>query len=68
MLEGGYDLRRALEQASRHLARADSEARTAQRCLDQLGDSEEEKALLEAVGNARTLLDDAIETIRARTW
>jgi hypothetical protein len=68
MLEGGYDLRRALEQASRHLARADSEARAAQRYLDQLGDSEEEKALLGAVADARTLLDDAIETIRARTW
>ena len=64
----GPELRRAMEQASRHLARADSEAKAAQRYFEQLGDSEEDKVLLGAVANARTLLGDAIETIRARTW
>jgi hypothetical protein len=62
------DRRRAMEKASRHLARADSEVRAAQRLLDPISGSEEEEELLRAVSRARTLLGDAIETIRASMW
>jgi hypothetical protein len=65
-----YDRRRAIamEQARRHLARAESEVEAAQRFLDPAGGSEEEMALVRAVANARTSLGDALETIRARIW
>ena len=62
------DRRRAMEQASRHLARADSEVRAAQRLLDPISGTEEEQALARAVAGARTMLRDAIETIRASMW
>jgi hypothetical protein len=64
-MQGSHDRMRALEQASRHLARAESEARAAQRFLDSTSSSEEEQALVRAVAGARTMLADAIETIRA---
>jgi hypothetical protein len=63
-----YDRRRSMEQARRHLARAECEVRAAQRFLDPASGSDEEKALVRAVANARTLLGDARETIRARSW
>jgi hypothetical protein len=67
-MQGERDRSRALEQASRHLARADSEVKSAQLLLDPTSDSEEEQALERAVAGARTLLGDAIETVRARRW
>ena len=67
-MPGEYERRRALEQASRHLARANSEVKSAQRLIDPMSDSDEEQALVRAVAGARTLLGDALETIRARLW
>ena len=64
-MQGRRDRMRALEQASRHLARAESEARAAQLLLDPTSSSEEEQVLVRAVAGARTMLSDAIETIRA---
>jgi hypothetical protein len=63
-----HDRRRSMEQARRHLTRAESEVEAAQRFLDPASGSDEEKALVRAVANARTLLGDAIDTIRARAW
>ena len=51
-----------------HLARADSELEAAQRLLDPRTDDEFEMAVVRAVANARTLVGDALETIRARLW
>lgn len=67
-MQGEYERRRALEQASRHLARANSEVKSAQRLIEPMSDSDEEQALVRAVAGARTLLEDALETIRARLW
>ena len=58
--------RRSLEHARHHLARAASEVEAAQRFLNPTSSSDEEKALVRAVVDARTLLGDALETIRAR--
>ena len=58
---------RSMEQARYHLARAESELEAAQRFLDP-SSSDEEKALERAVANARTCLEDALETLRAKTW
>ena len=58
---------RSMEQARYHLARAESELEAAQRFLDP-STSDEEKAVVRAVSNARTCLGDALETIRARLW
>jgi hypothetical protein len=59
--------RRSMDQARQHLARAESEVEAAQRFLDP-SSSDEEKALERAVANARTCLEDALETLRAKTW
>jgi hypothetical protein len=40
----------------------------AQRHLDPKADDEFERDLVRAVGNARTSVGDALETIRARLW
>jgi hypothetical protein len=58
---------RSIQQARRHLARAESDVEAAQRFLDPRSASEEEMALIRAVANARTSLGDALDTIRART-
>jgi hypothetical protein len=60
--------RRSMEQVRAHLARADSELEAAQRLLDSHTDEEFEMAVVRAVANARTLVGDALETIRARLW
>jgi hypothetical protein len=39
-----------------------------QRCLDPKADDEFERDLVRAVGTARTLVGDALETIRVRLW
>jgi len=59
--------RRSIQQARRHLARAESEVEAAQQFLHPRSDSDEEMALMRAVANARTSLGDALDTIRART-
>jgi hypothetical protein len=61
-----HDRRRSLEHARHHLPRAASEVEAAQRFLNPTSSSDEEKALVRAVVDARTLLGDALETIRAR--
>jgi hypothetical protein len=66
MIEEHYR-RRSIQQARRHLARAESEVEAAQRFLDPRSDSDEEMALIRAVANARTSLGDALATIQART-
>jgi hypothetical protein len=63
-----HDRRRSMEQARRHLARAQGEVEAAQRFLDPTSASDEEKALVRAVTNARACLGDALETIRAESW
>jgi hypothetical protein len=63
-----YRIKRSMEQARHHLARAESELQTAQRCFDPKADDEFERDLVRAVGTARTLVGDALETIRARLW
>jgi hypothetical protein len=60
--------RRSTEQVRAHLARADSELEAAQRLLDTRTDEEFEMAVVRAVANARTLVGDALETIRVRLW
>jgi hypothetical protein len=57
-----------MEQVRTHLARADSELQAAQRFLDPKTDDEFEMDLVRAMANARTLVGDALETIRARLW
>jgi hypothetical protein len=54
-----------MEQVRAHLARADSELEAAQRLLDSHTDDEFGMAVVRAVANARTLVGDALETIRA---
>jgi hypothetical protein len=60
--------RRSIEQVRAHLARTDSELEATQRLLDPRTDDEFEMAVVRAVANARTLVGDALETIRARLW
>jgi hypothetical protein len=55
-----------MEQARHHLARAESALQAPQRHLDPKAANEFERDLVRAVGNARTLVGDALETIRAR--
>ena len=52
-----------LERMRAHLARAESELEAAQRFLDPRTAQEAEMDLVRAVGNARTSLGDALETI-----
>ena len=60
---------RSMEQGRAHLARADSELlETAQRLLHPRTDDEFEIAVVRAVANARTLVGDALEMVRARLW
>jgi hypothetical protein len=63
-----HRIKRSMEQARHHLARAESELLAAQRYLDPKAEDEFERDLVRAVGNARTLVGDALETIRARLW
>jgi vacuolar-type H+-ATPase subunit H len=63
-----HRIKRSMEQARYHLARAESELQAAQRDLDPKADDEFERDLIRAVGNARTSVGDALETIRARLW
>jgi hypothetical protein len=58
--------RTSMEQGRAHLARADSELEAAQRLLHPRTDDEFEIAVVRAVANARTLVGDVLETIRAR--
>jgi hypothetical protein len=60
--------RRSIEQLRAHLARADSELKAAQRLLDPRPADEFEMDLMRAMSNARTSVDDALETIRAQLW
>jgi hypothetical protein len=61
-----YRIKRSMEQARHRLARAESELQAAQRHLDPKADDEFERDVVRAVGNARTSVGDALETIRAR--
>jgi hypothetical protein len=61
-----HRIKRSMEQARAHLARADSELEAALRFLEPRTDDEAEMDLLRAVANARTSVGDALETIRAR--
>jgi hypothetical protein len=63
-----YSRTRTLEQARYHLAKAQSEVEAAQRFLGPISDSEEERAVLRAVANARTCLEDSLESLRASLW
>ena len=63
-----YTRMRALEQARHHLAKAQSEVKAAQRFLGPISDSEEERAVVKAAANARTCLEDLLESLRARLW
>jgi hypothetical protein len=58
--------RMAMEQTRAHLARANSELEAALRFIDPKTGDETEMDLVGAVTNARTLVRDALETIRAR--
>lgn len=60
--------KRSMEQLRAHLARADSELEAAHRLLDLRADDEFGMDVVRAVANARTLVGDALETIRARLW
>ncbi len=55
-----------MERMRAHLARADGELEAALGFLDPKTDDEAEKDLVRAVANARTLVGDALETIRVR--
>jgi hypothetical protein len=56
----------AMKHIKTHLARADGELEAALSFLDPKTDDEAEKDLVRAVANARTLVGDALETIRER--
>ena len=64
MYEHGRRL--AMEQMRAHLARADRDLEAALRFLDPRTDDEAEMDLVRALANARTLVGDGLETIRAR--
>jgi hypothetical protein len=49
-----------------HLARADSELEAAQHFLDPEKRDEDEMAFVRAIADARTLVRDALETVRWR--
>ena len=55
-----------MEQMRAHLARADRDLEAALRFLDPRTDDEAEMDLVRALANARTLVGDGLETIRAR--
>jgi 16S rRNA G527 N7-methylase RsmG len=60
---------RSMEQVRAHLARTDTELlEAAHRLLDPRTDDEFGMDVVRAVANARTLVGDALETIRARLW
>jgi hypothetical protein len=59
-------IKRAMEQTRAHLARADSELEAALRYLDPRTDDEFERDLGRAVGDARTSVGDALETVWLR--
>jgi hypothetical protein len=63
-----YGIKRSMEQARHHLARAEIELQAAQGHLNPKAADEFERDLVRAVGNARTLVGDALETIWARLW
>jgi hypothetical protein len=58
--------RLAMEQMRAHLARADRDLEAALRFLDPRTDDEVEMDLVRTLANARTLVGDGLETIRAR--
>jgi hypothetical protein len=58
--------RMTLERMREHLARADSELEAAQHFLDPETRDEDELAFVRAISNARTLVGDALETVRWR--
>jgi hypothetical protein len=58
--------RMTLERMREHLARADSELQAAQHFLDPEKRDADEMALVRAIANARTLVSDALETVRWR--
>jgi len=64
MYEHGRRL--AMEQMRAHLARADRDLEAALRFLDPRTDDEAEMDIVRALANARTLVGDGLETIRAR--
>jgi hypothetical protein len=64
MYEHGRRL--AMEQMRAHLARADRDLEAALRFLDPRTDDEAEMDLVRALANARSLVGDGLETIRAR--
>jgi hypothetical protein len=55
-----------LERMREHLTRADSELEAAQHFLDPETHDEDEMAFVRAIVDARTLVDDALETARWR--
>jgi hypothetical protein len=55
-----------LERMREHLARADSELEAAQHFLDPETHDEDEMAFVRAIADARTLVEDALETARWR--
>jgi hypothetical protein len=55
-----------LERMREHLARADSELEAAQHFLDPETHDEDEMAFVKAIADARTLVEDALETARWR--
>jgi hypothetical protein len=58
--------RMTLERMREHLTRADSELEAAQHFLDPETHDEDEMAFVRAIVDARTLVDDALETARWR--
>jgi hypothetical protein len=57
-----------MEQVMAHLTGTDSKLEAAQRLLDPKTDDEFKIDLVRAMANARTLIGDALQTIRARFW
>ena len=55
-----------LERLREHLARADGELEAAQHFLDPETRDEDEVALVKAIADAKTLIGDALETVRWR--
>jgi hypothetical protein len=55
-----------LERMREHLGRADSELEAAQHFLDPETRDEDEMAFVKAIADARTLVEDALETARWR--
>jgi hypothetical protein len=59
---------RSMEQVRAHLAGTDSELEAAHGLLDPRTDDEFGMDVVRAVANARTLVGDALEMVRARLW